>query len=196
MAELGYNPGTPGAFTSPIASGTTTQYIGGSQFTMTENGTASKITAYLDYTTASRQTPKYTTKCAIYVWDGTSFTHDLVDETESHVFGYGAGVEGPANDGWQDFDFASGVSLTSGTTYFIVCWGLIENSTTSALTLRLTNSVSGVDYANDSQSWGAWPDPHSATVDLSNYACNIYATYTAATGGPPTGSLALMGVGK
>lgn len=132
--------------------------IVGSRFTISENGTADSITAYLDQSAAG----SFSVKCAIYRYSDLVKICESAERTDINA------------DGWYTFTISGSPSLSSGTEYIIVVW---SSSNRVRIAYDAGTTAQG---QHDSATYGTWPDPlvPSATNDR-NYS--IYCTYTSST---------------
>ena len=132
--------------------------IRGSRFTISENGTATSIAAYIENTFAAKNM-----KAAIYKFSDLS----LVAETDQNSVG--------VSTGWNTFTFSSPPSLTSGVEYILCVWSAVGGGVA-----QLYNDAGTTNQGqNDTQTYGTWPNPLVPTgVDIKY---SIYCTYTPAS---------------
>jgi hypothetical protein len=140
-------------------------YIRGSVFTITEDGTADSITVALS---SSIDTSK-TVKCAIYLHSDLS----LKGVTEQRT------VAETTTMTWFTFNFnAPKPSLTANTAYVLVTW--CKSSAGNANFARADGDAN--QGHRKSQTYNSFPNPLVPTHEIAKYS--IYCTYTA--GGAPT----------
>lgn len=171
-----WHHGTFGSTTEDTYSTIITDLIVSAKGAPTADGTVTKISAYAKGPTIfGNDTP---CKAAIYTHDATS---TLLQATPEKTVTPG---EWPLQ--WNDIDYVSGPSVTNGTDYNV------------AITADNLGSVIYV-YASTSGGTNKWKS--EAYVSFGNLTASnvvdygLYATYTESGGGPPAGSLALIGVG-
>jgi hypothetical protein len=160
------------------------EQIFGTPVTATSDGEVTKITAYINATTAAHQNPKYYAQCALYEAD-TGSTWTLVATTVEHTY-CGAGCDYTLTySGWTDFTFASNPTITSGTDYLIVAWGRQTVSAGAGLFIRLlaTVHVGATYYQKTGTYTSGYPDPLTSLSSGSNYDPPIYLTYTPTAAG-------------
>jgi hypothetical protein len=142
---------TKGATATPLE-----DYIRGSVFSLTDNGTAQSITAAVKCETVARKF-----KCAIYRHSDLS----LVGVTEEITVPIGF-------NGWQTFNFSEPKpTLTTGTDYILVAW--TEAGTDYGRLFAHAGAANQGHY--QSKTYDGFPDTLSPTHD--NYECSIYCTY-------------------
>jgi len=144
-----------------------TDRIEGSDWTMSENGTADSITVYLQQ--YSILTPKI--KCGIYYANKT-----FVGGTEEWTLTAGW-------DNWKTFNFASGPSLYSGLTYTFVFW--------SDEYVRFFFEVEHVGRYK-AEVYDGWPNP-IASWTTTTRKLSLYCNYTSAgaNNAPTVGSFTI-----
>lgn len=120
-------------------------------------GTADKITFYLTGWGAGSGN---FVKCALYLDSDVSL---LSPQTAEH--------ESPQSDGWFDFGFTGGPSISSSTDYEIAGW--------SDASIRYYYDASGSHFFRG-LTYGSWPDPGGFSD--TNRKVSIYATYTESGG--------------
>ncbi|MEM3759906.1 MAG: hypothetical protein QXZ02_02190 [Candidatus Bathyarchaeia archaeon] len=130
--------------------------IVGSVFTLTENGEAQSITAYIGMTVSSKNM-----KCAIYRYNDLS----LVAQTEEKTVNVATG--------WVTFNFINKPILTANTQYLLVAWSY--SGTGNAYLYYTTGTTNQGCYR--SQTYGTnFPNPlPSPTYEARAYC--IYCTY-------------------
>lgn len=136
----------------------TEDVIVGSNFTISEDGTAHNMTVYISWNSV---TPA-NFKTAIYKDSDSS----LVENTTE--------ISYPVD--WRTFDFVTEPSLTSGTSYVLVAWSGSNPMGMSAIAYD-TNGYTDRGHT-DSQTYGDWVDPASFTHNNNIYS--IYCNYTIA----------------
>ena len=139
------------------------------------SGTLDSISAYLHLRGFGR-----TVKAMLYSVSGTTYT--LIDTT---IEWNGFPSVGFA---WYTFDFATPPAITGGTPYALMVWG---NAQADTATLKYHTSGT-FKLTVKGQTYNGAPDYTQTPASL--YP-SIYGTYTESAGGPPAGSLALLGVG-
>lgn len=127
------------------------------------DGTATKIRAGIIKTTTNTQTAK----CALYTVSGNA---KVDPQTEEHTW------TTDTYDGWKDFNFTSGPSVTSGTSYFVLAWG---GGTGDYIAIYGVSGAGGGKF--QSATYGAWPS--TVTMSSSGNSRSIYAVYD-----PPAGT--------
>jgi hypothetical protein len=132
--------------------------IRGSEYTITEDGTADNITVNL------WMTGPYNLKCAIYKESDLSF----VGETEERALGPGAA--------WFTFNFADPKpELDKDVSYILVVW---SNATADACVVYY-NSLTGTSHMKrDDEVYNGWPNPLVLNENTANIDTSIYCTYT------------------
>ncbi len=160
-----------GTLTHGIVAGGGPSHIIGSVFTISENGTADSISAFIRYF-AGFGFSSATIKCAIYLHSDLSF----VAETEERVFNseVGAGT-------WETFSFSGSPSLTASTDYILVCWGKASATAAPSVTLFATDNSETTVSHDDLQAYNGFPDP--LVPNHLNDTDSIYCTYTASATG-------------
>lgn len=145
--------------------GSIAHLIRGSVFTITEDGTATSITAYIKFTTGFASDAYF--KCAIYLHSDLS----LVGTTDENYY---SAAFGPS---WETFTFSTEPDLTADIEYILVAWGNRGGSQGSS---GLYYDAGNVDQGHeDSATYGTWPNPLVPTHNDNKYS--IYCTYTTNT---------------
>ena len=131
--------------------------------TITENGTGTKISVYLNNTTSSKNT-----KANVYD-DGTGasdLTTNLITNGATEERSIGTGTA------WQDFNFTVAPSFTANVVYRLAIWGAAGTGTN----LYHWDNTTGNSY-EDNETYGTWPNPNAQT-QFANSDISMYATYT------------------
>jgi len=126
-------------------------------FTITEDGYAQSITAYVSATTSV-----FEAKCAIY-------KHNDLSLVGSTAVGY---IDPEDSIHWQTWSFSSPPSLTANTAYVLVIWA---QSLSGNCILRYGSGDTDEGHYQ-SLTYGTFPNPLNATHE--NYRYSIYCTYT------------------
>ena len=168
MATFGSTATTGGAFST-----VTNNVKQGTEQTLAEDGTVSKLTAYLTGLGGGAGTQ---------VAKGVIYNDDAAGAEPGTLMGTSNEVTTAQNDAaaWVDFTFASAVSLTAGN--WII--GLIYGATSNVIQVyRVTGS--GASYSDVDTYVGGAADPWSADPTLTVRVYSIYATYTVASSACP-----------
>lgn len=137
-------------------SNTIENHIGGSVFTIPENGIANSITAYIEVTITTHEA-----KCGIYKHSDLSF----VGGTEEKTIAIGTG--------WETFGFTSKPRLLAGVEYILVAW-----SETGGGVCIVAHDTGDTDQGHRKASnYNGFPDP-LVTPTHGTQKFSIYCTYS------------------
>lgn len=144
-------------------------YVRGSVFTITEDGIADNITAYVDlwdYFSLLNIFLNVHTKASIYEHGDLSF----VGETEELY-----AKSGDGSSAWITWNFNEPKpSLTADTAYILVIWGKNEPYSTQCRLYYVAGDTDQGHY--DSETYNDFPDPLEPVHDNNKYS--IYCGYT------------------
>jgi len=147
-------------------------YVVGGIFAAPSAGTLDSIKMLIVVTTES-----HLVRLAIYEWNGSGISGDLVDSTEE--------IDVAVGESWRMFHFQQNASISSGSKYSLVGWG---ESTAGGLDTRRTNQANDTMIQKADAYSGAWP----STVSATGYEAiiSVYCYYT--EGAPPEAAGAII----